>query len=564
MTARTRLFLSNKVLLLMIPTIVGQSERLASSAYSQSTDLYQHNDRPTAISRIDGPVQEKLVKLGIQPAAICSDSVFVRRLYLDVIGTLPTTPEVRSFLEDKGPEKRRLLVDQLLEREEFADYWSLKWCDLLRVKSEFPINLWPNAVQAYHCWVRSCIKANKPYDRFVREMLTSSGSNFRVPQVNFYRALRDNEPQTIARAVALTFMGARMDHWPQQQQSEMASFFRSVKYKKTGEWKEEIVFVDLLDTSRKRTDAQATSVLLPDGTRVDLVPGEDHRKTFADWLIRPGNPWFTRNIVNRIWAWLFGIGIINEPDDIRSDNPPTNPALLEILEQELVDSGYDLKHIYRLILNSATYQRSCVPTTDSQEAETCFAHYPIRRLDAEVLIDAICQVTSTHETYSSLIPEPWTFIPKEQRSISLADASITSPFLELFGRPARDTGLVSERNNTPSAAQKLHLLNSSHIRNKIESSIRNQADTSSQQSRSRSRRSRVSSSHVAAPSRPSYPNPSPATVTEIYLTVLSRCPTDHELAVVEDYMRNAEAQSSEAKIDLVWALINTPEFLYRH
>jgi hypothetical protein len=501
---------------------------------------------------IDDLVLAKLDSLAIQPAAICSDSVFVRRVHLDVIGTLPTAAEVRKFLADRNPGRRRLLIDRLLDRDEFADYWSLKWCDLLRVKSEFPINLWPNAVQAYHRWVRASIKENKPYDRFVREILTASGSNFRVPQVNFYRAIRDKDPQTIAHAVGLTFMGVRTEKWPDERRSAMAAFFQGVKFKSTREWKEEIVFVDLLGASAEGDDARPTSAVFPDGTRVALAPGNDRRKLFADWLIRPKNPWFTRNIANRVWYWLMGRGIIHEPDDIRADNPPANPELVDLLERELVAARYDLKHLYRLILNSATYQRSCIPTTHRPEAEAHFAHYPLRRLSAEVLIDAICQITGTTETYSSLIPEPWTWIPGENRSIALADGSISSAFLELFGRPARDTGLESERNNAPSAAQRLHLLNSSHIRNKIESHVASQIGSSPRRSRRWRRRARASWKLT------------PAMVTETYLAVLSRHPTAQERAVISNYAAQAEAKGTDVLVDLTWALINTPEFLYRH
>lgn len=514
---------------------------------------------PAPANCIDEPILAKLNSLGIQPAATCSDSAFVRRVYLDVIGTLPTATEVRSFLEDDNPDKRRLLIDRLLERDEFADYWALKWCDLLRVKSEFPINLWPNAVQAYHRWVHNCIKQDKPYDRFVREILTANGSNFRVPQVNFFRAVRDREPETIATAVALTFMGARAEKWPKERLSGMAAFFQGVKYKRTGEWKEEIVFVDLLDTSAEGIGGRPTATVFPDGTRVELSSHEDHRQVFADWLVQAENPWFTGTIVNRIWYWLFGVGIVHEPDDIRPDNPAVNRDLLALLQRELVDAQYDLKHIYRLILNSATYQRSCIPTSDLPEAERHFAHYPLRRLDAEVLIDAICQITATTETYSSLIPEPWTFIPKEQRSICLADASITSSFLELFGRPPRDTGFESERNNTPSAAQKLHLLNSGHIRDKIESRLTTETGTSSRRGRASGRRSRGSSrSSVGSSSL------SPENVTEVYLAALSRYPTRDELTVIDKYASEAEAKGPEVLVDLTWALINTLEFLYRH
>ena len=181
-------------------------------------------------SRIDELLFGRLEQLGIPPARLCSDAVFVRRAFLDVIGTLPTAQEVRAFLSDKDPKKRSALIDRLLERGEFADYWAMKWGDLLRVKSEFPINLWPNAVQGYHRWIRTCIKEDMLYDRFVREMLTASGSNFRVPQVNFYRAVQSKEPQALAQAVALTFMGVRAEGWPKDRWSDMAVFFSQVGY----------------------------------------------------------------------------------------------------------------------------------------------------------------------------------------------------------------------------------------------------------------------------------------------------------------------------------------------
>lgn len=476
------------------------------------------------LSELDRHVLEGLSQQGIASAPGCSDAVFARRVYLDVIGTLPTADEARSFLEDRSPDKRRQLIDQLLERREFADYWALKWCDLLRVKSEFPINLWPNAVQAYHRWVRDSLAENKPYNRFARELLTTSGSNFRAPPVNFYRAVRDREPETIARAVALTFMGTRAESWPRERLAGMAAFFQDIKYKESSEWKEEIVHVDLLGGT-------ARDAVFPDATRVALKPGTDARAVFADWLIRPENPWFARNIVNRIWYWLLGIGVIHEPDDIRPGNPPANPELLALLEQELVSHQFDLKHIYRLILNSATYQRSCIPSTGRPEAERLFAHYPMRRLDAEVLIDAINQVTGTTESYVSHIPEPWTYIPKETRSIELADASITSSFLELFGRPARDSGLESERNNNTTAAQRLHLLNSTHIHRKIGESAKLRALAQSSNA-----------------------------VDELYLTILSRFPSDEERRIVSGFKPGNRNPGTE----LAWVLVNTAEFQYRH
>jgi hypothetical protein len=501
-------------------------------------------------SRIDELVFGRLRQLGIEPANLCSDAVFVRRVYLDVIGTLPTGQEVRAFLADRDPNKRSILIDRLLERAEFADYWAMKWSDLLRVKSEFPINLWPNAVQAYHRWIRTCLRENWPYDRFVREMLTASGSNFRVPQVNFYRAVQSREPQALAQAVALTFMGVRAENWPKERLAGLAAFLAQVGYKSTEEWKEEIVYFDPNDAAQTLCGAREAqpaagavrvvprTAVFPDGKSVVLSPDRDPREVFADWLIRPDNPWFARNLVNRIWSWLLGRGIIHEPDDIRPDNPPVNPELLTYLEGELVAAHYDLKHIYRLILNSQTYQLSSIPHTDGPQADANFAHYPLRRLEAEVLIDALCRITGTTEQYSSLIPEPFTFIPENLRSITLADASITSAFLETFGRPPRDTGLESERNNRPTAAQRLYLLNSSHIRRKIEQGRGLRALT------------------------PARGRPREA-VTELYLTILSRFPTEEELRVVQSYAQSRTDRRG-AGMDLAWALFNSAEFQYRH
>jgi hypothetical protein len=480
---------------------------------------------------IDAPVFAHLQRLGLQPAHRCSDAVFVRRAYLDVIGTLPTADEVRGFLADRSPAKRDALIDRLLEREEFADYWAMKWCDLLRVKSEFPVNLWPNAVQAYHRWIRTCIRNNVPYDQFARALLTASGSNFRDPPVNFYRAVERKDPPTLARAVALTFMGARAEKWPAERQAGMAAFFAQVGYKSTAEWKEEIVFFD----PGKATNAPAAPVF-PDGAACRLPPGRDPREVFADWLISSRNPWFARNIVNRIWSWLLGRGIIHEPDDIRPDNPPANPELLARLERELIAKRCDLKPIYRLILRSRTYQLSSIPRTDDPQGEAAFAFYPVRRLEAEVIIDALDQITGATESYSSPIPEPFTFIPADQRSIALADASITSPFLELFGRSPRNSGLESERNNRPTAAQRLYLLNSSTIQRKLQQSQKLRALL----------------------------NGRPADVAEdLYLTILSRYPTDEERQALAAY-RQAAGSTRQVGQDIAWALINSAEFQCRH
>lgn len=494
---------------------------------------FESSGDPSTNNQIDKVVFSHLEKLGIQPAYVCSDSVFVRRAYLDIIGTLPTALEAKEFLNSRSPDKRRVLIDRLLDRDEFADYWAMKWSDLLRVKAEFPINLWPNAAQSYHRWIHTSIKENQPYDKFVRDLLTANGSNFRIAPVNFYRAMQNREPQGIAQAIALAFMGERAENWPKERLAGMAAFFSHMGTKATGEWKEEIIFFD--PTS---TNAQAVGAY-PDGTRARLTGEQDPREMFADWLVSPKNPSFTRNIANRAWYWLLGRGIIHEPDDSRPDNPPSNPELLTLLEKELIASKYNLKSLFRLILNSKTYQLSCIPGAEHPQGAANFAYYPMRRLDAEVLIDALCLITGTTEKYSSAIPEPFTFIPENQRSIALPDGSISSPFLELFGRPSRDTGLESERNNRPTAAQRLHLLNSTHIQRKIEQGKTLQYLMASK-------------------------NPPREILSSLYLAILSRYPTEEEFRVMGKYTQSSSSKDREAMVDLAWALINSSEFLCRH
>jgi len=512
---------------------------LAGPAQSLAQGPFESASAPVPRNKIDELVFARLKPLGLEPARLSSDAVFVRRVHLDVIGTLPTADEASSFIMDLDPAKRSRLIDRLLERDEFADYWAMKWSDVLRVKSEFPINLWPNAVQAYHRWIRTSLRDNLPHDRFVRELVTASGSNFRVGPVNFYRAVQRRDPQTIAAAVALTFMGVRVESWPKDRLSDMTVFFSQIGYKPTGEWKEEIVFFDP-DKAPSGSAAGASLVAgFPDGTTARLPWGEDPREVFATWLVSPGNPWFARNAANRVWYWLLGRGIVHEPDDIRPDNPPSHPELLALLERELIGARFDLKHLYRLILNSATYQLSAIARTTRPEAEAHFAHALLRPLEAEVFIDAVNQITGMGEQYSSAIPEPYTFIPPEQRSIALADGSITSAFLSAFGRSPRDTGLASERNSAPTAAQRLYLLNGADVQRKLQQSPKLQALL-----------------QTAPDGR--------QLVTNLYLTILSRFPTEDELKVVAGHAQGAGPNRRALAMDLAWALLNSSEFRYRH
>jgi hypothetical protein len=503
------------------------------AAQQQYVPPFEMATWPVPANQVDTHVLAALDSRRIKPARPCSDAVFIRRVYIDVISTLPEPEAVRAFLRDRRPNKRSILIDELLEREEFADYWSMKWADLLRVKAEFPINLWPNAVQAYHRWIHDAMRQNMPYDQFARALLTSSGSNFREPPVNFYRAVQGKTPSAIAGAVTLTFMGSRFEQWPKTRQDGMAAFFSRVAYKSTAEWKEEIVCLDATPTNW-------ITAVFPDGTSVRISPLADPRHVFADWLISTNNPWFTRVLVNRAWYWLMGRGIIHEPDDIRADNLASHPELLACLEKSFIDAKYDIHELFRLILNSRTYQQSSIPRNTHQDAEAMFACYPVRRMDAEVLVDALNWLCDTGERYSSAIPEPFTFIPENQRTIKLADGSITSPFLEMFGRPARDTGLESERNNQPTTAQRLHLLNASTIQKKIQNSQRLRRIFQRKRRKPRE------------------------TIESIYLTILSRRPTQEEIAAIVQYFTDSSYTRKQAASDLVWSLINSKEFLYKH
>ena len=487
--------------------------------------------KPAQMSELDRLIQPSLSAGGHTFAANCSDAVFLRRVYLDVTGSLPPADVVRPFLKNQGATKRADLIDELLAGEGYAVYWAMRWSDVLRVKSEFPINLWPNAAQAYHEWIYQSLRENKPYDVFARELLTSSGSNFRRPEVNFYRAVQGQDAASLARASALAFMGTRLENWPEADRLEFEQFFSRIAFKPTAEWKEEIVYVD----PEQYTELALTT---PDGESIQMPATGDPRQVFAEWLIQPDNEWFARNIVNRQWAWLMGRGLIHAPDDIRPDNPATHPEVLAYLQQELIESGYDMKHVLRVILNSRTYQQSALPKGDAVTAVEHFACYPIRRLDAEVLVDVLCGLTGTKETYVSMIPEPFTYIPSDTRTIAIADGSISSSFLQLFGRPSRDIGLFAERNSTMTDKQALHMLNSSHVWKKLSNSKWVRQVSKGELNRER--------------------------LMPMYLAFYAREPMAEEVRIARQYCVGKGKKRWAATQDLVWALMNSKEFLYNH
>ncbi len=565
--------------ILKILSIMSLSLSLAFAANAEdNSSPYDNGKSFFPNGKIDEFQLSNLKKLGIRPAKMSSDGTFLRRAYVDLIGTLPTMEETSNFLADKSLYKRQKLIESLLARDEFATYWSLKWGDILRIKSEFPINLWPNAVQAYSHWIWNAVQTNMPYDKFARELLTSSGSNFRDPPANFFRATEDRSPCGLAKVAVLTFLGSRLQDWPEADRKEMEKLFSRISYKKTDEWKEEIVILN-------PEPFEKFSVKMPDGTEISIPAGADPRKAFADWLTGSGKKLFAQAAVNRAWFWLFGRGIVHEPDNFilysnnplassgaspgnaggaNAGNPPCNPKLLDYLAEEFIRSGYDFKALVKLIVNSATYQQSCIPSSDIAEAEKYFAVYPVRRLDAEVLADALSYLSGTPPQYISVIPEPFTYIPQEQATIALEDGSISSAFLENFGRPARDTGYLTERNNETTYTQRLFLLNSPVIQNKVTNTpflktILKDSDASAE-----------------------------TVVNQIYLLVLSRYPTSREYAIIlQNYAEPELTKSPVIKTgkrgthadenkrrqlknvnyacrQLIWALVNSTEFLFRH
>lgn len=505
-----------------------------SQAQNPETSLYEQAGEFRPQNRIDELLRDSLAKKKITPAPLCSDAVFVRRIYLDLTGTLPAPADVRAFLGDDSPDKRNSLIDKLLNRPEYIDYQTMLWCDVLRVKAEFPINLWPNGALCYYNWIRSSVRTNKPYDQFARELLTSGGSNFRDGAANFFRAVPEKNAETLAESVSQTFLGERTSAWSDEKRADLALFFSRVAYKGTAEWKEEIVYWD-----RRLLDRDMLT--FPDGSEKTLPPNTDPRTLFADWLVNPKNKAFNRCIANRIWFWLLGRGLVHEPDDFRADNPAVHPELLDYLADELVHSKYNMKHLYRLIVQSAAYQQSAIAREETVAASEVFAVYPIRRLEAEVLQDALSVIFDSNPSYGSEVPEPFTYVPPRYRTVVLPDGSITSPFLEMFGRSSRDTGLTTDRDNRVTAAQQLFLLNSTEVNNWVQRMSQNLIS----QFRSR-------------------PNQGVALVDTLWLRILSRPPSSNErrLAIAQ-IVQNQRLNESKIQ-DIIWVLLNTDEFLCRH
>lgn len=477
-------------------------------------------------SEIDKRVERSLSKQNEGMASCSSDAAFVRRVSLDLCGTLPDREVVGAFLKDRSPDKRIRLIDTLIESDRYVEFSTLRWCDLLRVKSEYPVNLWPNAVQAYHRWIWEAVRENRPFDKFAKELLTASGSNFRLPASNFYRVAPTKEPRDLAGVLSFTFLGQPLESLDGAE--GLSDFFKGLGFKRTQEWKEEIVYWG-------GSDSEEVEYHLPDESSVRLQAFEDPRPALANWVVSEPNRWFAKSAVNRIWYWYNGYGLYEDPDDISSRC--VNEDLVDYLVDELVSSKYNLQHVLRLVLASRVYQQSCVPCDVGYVSP--FSAYQIRPLEAEVLADALADLIGIRFQYTSPIPEPFTFIPKDIRSISLADGSITSPFLETFGRPSRDSGRLGERSEESTASQRLYLLNSEdmhrHLNGKrlmllLGESARNQGEW----------------------------------FDALYLSILSRKPTPIELRKFSALKNGQGGKARRDYIDLAWALFNSKEFQFKH
>lgn len=491
--------------------------------------------RPSETNFIDGLVWDKLERMGIQPSGRCDDATFVRRVYLDTIGTLPTAEEARAFLESNQPNKREVLVDQLLDRREYSLYWSLLWADLMRVDANA---LGAESSVAMTRWLRKQFEQNRPYDEMVREILTARGSVHAESPAPLYLTL--DKPIEQASGISQLFLGVRIEcaqchhhpfeRWSQRDFYGFAGFFTGTKRKKLPDGTSAIITQSGNDLKHPRTGEVVPAAGLGAEPPV-LDDAADRRVALADWMTVDTNPFFARAIVNRLWAHYFGRGLVDPVDDLRATNPATNEALLDALAAHLREVDYDLKAFTKTLLRSQVYQRSSQTNATNVEDDQNFSHASYRSLPAEVLLDAISQVTG--------VPEKFNGWPVGARAIEVWDNRMPSYFFRIFGRPSRTTVCACERGDAPTIAQALHLMNSPELGQKI---------------RHRHGRAR----QLAAADLTDQ-----EVIEAIYLTTLSRPPTKAELETMLELFQ-AGIERRTAIEDLLWTLMNTKEFLFNH
>ena len=549
-------------------TVVGHGEGAVTAWFSSQIALarvlvpFPHEIPPDVFAGaaranlIDDLVLEQLQKLHLKPSPPCDDPTFLRRAFLDTIGRLPTPDEVHGYLVDSSPGKRERLVDLLLARPEFIDYWTYKWSDVLLVSGS---KLRPEAVNAYYQWIRDRVAENTPWDRLVRDVVTAQGSSLENGATNFFAVHQD--PETMAENVSQAFMSLSincakchnhpLEKWTNDQYYAFANLFSRVRAKGWGGESrsgngQRTLFVeargDLLQPKTGRPQPPAPL----DGTPLPLDATGDRREPLARWLTSPENPYFTRSIVNRVWANFFGMGLVESVDDLRATNPASNEKLLAALCRSTVEQGYDLKSLMRLILLSETYRRSSTPLPENHDDRKWFARAYPRRLMAEVLSDAISDATGVRDHYTEIAmndgsTEKVKGYDDDTRAIQLHDSAVKNYFLKAFGRNARDITCECERSNQPSLVQVLHLSNGSTINDKLSAKA-----------------GRVT--QILAT------DPTPQVlVDEAWLRCLSRLPTDAERKPIEEMLTAVKPEEKRELVeDMYWSLLTSREFLFRH
>jgi hypothetical protein len=490
--------------------------------------------KPDSNNRIDELVWTKLKRMGILPSSTATDSVFLRRLHLDTLGTLPSPEEVRAFESDKRSDRRERAIQDVLARPQLADYWAQKWGDVLLADREA---LGERGAYEFHRWLRTQLLTNRPYDQWVRELLTATGNSGRYGPVNFFRAART--PIDLTRSVSQAFLGIRMDcaqchhhpfeKWGQDDFYGMAGFFKGLKHTPLGPGRE-LVYHGGYQPTRIPLVNQLVLPRPPGGIGIENFGESDPRVKLAEWVTRPDNPYFSRLVANRIWKQFLGRGLVEPEDDFRSTNPPTNPALLDHLAETLVANRFDLKKLMHHILSSRVYQLSSVPNPTNAQDQQSYSHHLVKRLPAAVLLDAISEVTGTPETFIGM--------PRGTRAIQLWDNRLPSYFLDTFGRSERESPCECGSSTEPTMAQTLHLMNAPEIDTKITA-------PGSRIDRMISRK--------ATPRQ---------IVDELCLAALGRPPRPREIRAAEKLF--ASGPPRQAAEDFLWALLNSYDFLFVH
>ena len=486
---------------------------------------------------VDTLIHNKLKKLRVIPSEVCSDAEFLRRASLDICGVMPTIEEFNTFVADKDPKKREKLVDQLLNRKEFVEMWVMKWSELLQIRTVNNRISYKSAL-LYYNWLQERIASNVPLDKMVQELLGSTGGTFANAATNYYENERDT--LKVAENVAQVFMGMRIqcaqchnhpfDRWTMDDYYSFAAFFSQVGRKGSEDPRESIIYNRGSGEVRHMVDNRVMQPKFLGGAQPE-VKGKDRRVVLASWLASNENPYFATNLSNIVWAHFFGKGIINEVDDVRISNPPVNPELLDELAKRFTDYNYDFKKLVRDICTSRTYQLATQTNPSNENDLTNFSHAQPRRLRAEVLLDCISQVTSA--------PNKFRGLPLGARAVQIADGNTTNYFLTTFGRAKRDTVCSCEVRMEPSLSQALHLLNGDTVNSKIV-------------------QGKFVDSRIKAGKKPL------EIVDEMYISCLTRKPTDKEYSTLVQVLDENKKDEQNALNDIFWSLLNSREFIFNH